>query len=287
MNRKILISLSIIGAVAISAIGFTVAYFNDTETSVGNTFGAGEIDLKIDFQCKMPGCGWSLRDLDGESFFKECDVKPGDQKEGSISFHVYNNNAWGRIRLDHVHNYENVCNNPEIKVGDTTCGDPGDTLGELGQYLKFTIWLDEGATAGWQCPETQPKCAADPLEGDYTLNGVETALINNVSADQLVASGWYVFPQEIQASSTYYVGVNWNLPAGTGNIAQTDSFQAWVEMQVVQSRDNPDKQFQGGKEINPHEQKKTYQFNETIEDLEERRILWNSTFRRRNQETQE
>ncbi|MDP2741325.1 MAG: TasA family protein [bacterium] len=46
--KKILISLSIIGAVVAMAVGGTVAYFNDTETSVGNTFTAGTIDIAID-----------------------------------------------------------------------------------------------------------------------------------------------------------------------------------------------------------------------------------------------
>jgi len=47
MNKKILISLSVIGAVAAIAIGGTVAYFTDTETSKGNTFTAGTLDLSI------------------------------------------------------------------------------------------------------------------------------------------------------------------------------------------------------------------------------------------------
>jgi predicted ribosomally synthesized peptide with SipW-like signal peptide len=236
--RKILVSLSIIGVVAAIAIGMTVAYFSDIETSTGNTFSAGDIDLKIDFHCKVPGCGWSLRDLDGDSFFKECDVKPGDSKEGTISFHVYNNNAWGRIQLSHVHDYENGCSEPEIAAGDTTCLDPGDGQGELSQYLTFTIWLDEGGIAGWQCPENEPKCTADPLEGDNELNGIETVLVKDIPASQLM-SGWYVFPQEIQASKTYYVGVKWSLPSNTGNIVQTDSFASYVVMEVVQSRNNP------------------------------------------------
>lgn len=46
--KKILISLAIIAVVAFIAIGATTAYFGDTETSTGNTFSAGEIDLKID-----------------------------------------------------------------------------------------------------------------------------------------------------------------------------------------------------------------------------------------------
>ncbi len=48
MNKKIIISLSVIGVVAAIAIGGTIAYFNDTETSTGNVFVAGSIDLKVD-----------------------------------------------------------------------------------------------------------------------------------------------------------------------------------------------------------------------------------------------
>ncbi|MHA1355439.1 MAG: TasA family protein [Candidatus Heimdallarchaeota archaeon] len=48
MNKKILISLTVIGVVAAIAIGGTIAYFNDTETSAGNIFVAGSIDLKVD-----------------------------------------------------------------------------------------------------------------------------------------------------------------------------------------------------------------------------------------------
>lgn len=46
--KRILISLSIIGVVGAIAIGATVALFSDTETSAGNIFTAGSIDLKVD-----------------------------------------------------------------------------------------------------------------------------------------------------------------------------------------------------------------------------------------------
>jgi predicted ribosomally synthesized peptide with SipW-like signal peptide len=46
--KKTIISLSIIGIVAAIAIGATVAYFNDTETSAGNILVAGTMDLKVD-----------------------------------------------------------------------------------------------------------------------------------------------------------------------------------------------------------------------------------------------
>lgn len=51
--KKILISTSIIGVVAAAVIGITVAYFNDTETSTGNIFVAGDLDLKVDHKYSM------------------------------------------------------------------------------------------------------------------------------------------------------------------------------------------------------------------------------------------
>jgi predicted ribosomally synthesized peptide with SipW-like signal peptide len=47
MNTKIIISIAIIGAVAASAIGGTVAYFSDSEISRDNAFIAGALDLKV------------------------------------------------------------------------------------------------------------------------------------------------------------------------------------------------------------------------------------------------
>ena len=48
MNKKITISLSIIGLVAAIAVGGTIAYFSNTETSAGNILIAGSINLKVD-----------------------------------------------------------------------------------------------------------------------------------------------------------------------------------------------------------------------------------------------
>jgi predicted ribosomally synthesized peptide with SipW-like signal peptide len=45
--NKILLSLGTIALVAIVGIGGTVAYFTDTETSTGNTFTAGTLDLQV------------------------------------------------------------------------------------------------------------------------------------------------------------------------------------------------------------------------------------------------
>jgi len=45
---KLILSLSVIAAAAVVVVGATTAFFNDTETSTGNVFTAGSIDLKVD-----------------------------------------------------------------------------------------------------------------------------------------------------------------------------------------------------------------------------------------------
>ncbi len=46
--KKILLSAGTIAVVATLAVGGTMAFYNDTETSTGNIFTAGSIDLKVD-----------------------------------------------------------------------------------------------------------------------------------------------------------------------------------------------------------------------------------------------
>src|SRR3989344_1796850 len=46
--KKILLSLGLIVVLAGAVIGGTIAFYNDTETSNGNIFVAGSIDLKVD-----------------------------------------------------------------------------------------------------------------------------------------------------------------------------------------------------------------------------------------------
>ena len=105
--KKVIISLSIIAAAAAIAVGATTAFFSDTETSTGNTFTAGSIDLTVDntqhyngnvcvkadtteptyiwkgnAAYPVPGTScdgtWAATDLGVEKFFNYADVKPGE-----------------------------------------------------------------------------------------------------------------------------------------------------------------------------------------------------------------
>jgi len=73
MNTKgILMSILMIGVVAMAAGAGTIAFFSDTETSTGNTFTAGTLNLKVD-------------DQDGVNIvkFMVTDIKPGDSGVGT------------------------------------------------------------------------------------------------------------------------------------------------------------------------------------------------------------
>src|SRR3989344_6917782 len=106
--KKIILSSSLIVAVAVAVIGATTAFYNDTETSTGNTFASGALDLTIDntsygFDWNRPGATdpngawglnpnntWELSDLTGQLFFNFIELKPGDYGEDTISVHVDN-----------------------------------------------------------------------------------------------------------------------------------------------------------------------------------------------------
>ena len=129
--RKILSSIFIIALIASVAFGATRAYFSDTETSTGNTFSAGTLDLKLD------------SGDENKVAFTVTNMKPDD----TYSYKYTLRNAGtisGYLDLEGiaVASDENGCNEPETTVGDTTCGDPGAGDGELDDLLKARLYWD-------------------------------------------------------------------------------------------------------------------------------------------------
>ena len=207
-------SLAIIAAVGAVVIGGTTAYYSDVETSTGNTFTAGSLDLKIDSTCHYDGmicvdtqttmgsewqeeftgssvypaligescaCTWEAKDLNGDRFFDFKDIKPGDFGENTLSFHVVDNDAYARFKITAIENRENLCTEPE-RASDQTC--VGRWCGELAQEMMVKAWIDEGDQEGWQGIEN------DPTEGDNILNGAyETVLYDDLLLDPSIANG--------------------------------------------------------------------------------------------------
>ena len=277
MFKKIALSVGMIVFVGAAAAGATGAFFSDNETSTGNTFTAGAIDLKVDSQSHynhmvcvlgnasststwqpeagfVPGpnqypakgtpCDgtWTLTDLGPTNkFFNFGDVKPGDQGEDTISLHIDNNPAWACAYIKTTANDENTLTQPEINAGDVS-----STTGELAQNINFFTWLDNASTSGavvgdniWQAGET---VLQQPVSLSATIGATTTLTLADGGTGGALAGG-----------STSYIGLGWC--AGTlvigapgtwscngatmGNQAQTDSATADITFHVEQERNNP------------------------------------------------
>ncbi len=161
--KKVLISLSIIAAVAAIVIGATTAFFSDTETSTGNTFTAGAIDLGIDNYSYLNGVRnasttWELAyDLDDHGgpsnpegaylFFNFNDLKPGDYGEDTISIHVNNNDAWVCSATKVTDDRDNGCTEPEddADAENGYCDKQNNNgSGDLADEIQIMWWADDG-----------------------------------------------------------------------------------------------------------------------------------------------
>jgi len=272
--KKILLSLTmVLFAGGALALGTTGAFFSDKETSTGNTFSAGAIDLKIDNHSYYngvlnPDTTWELSDLTIQKFFNFLDLKPGDFGEDTISLHVNNNVSYLCANVTLTSNEENGINNPEAKDGDVTDG-PGQ--GELAQNVNFIWWADDGDNV---LEQGERVISSGPL-GALTL-GVPF----NVTLADSVSNIWTGAGGPAPGDQTLYLGKAWcfgtitpaplsqssngsratTTPAQDGdgngiagqpadggylcngaalnNTTQTDSLTADVSFDAVQSRNN-------------------------------------------------
>ena len=251
INSKILLSVASIAAAAALVIGATFAFFSDTETSTGNTFTAGKLDLKVDNTCHYnepaddtPNCPtqdaqggpiettWDSTDLGAaHKFFYFTDVKPGDYGEDTVSLTV-DNDAWLRLLIGITADTDNSCTEPESAVDPdgSTCG----TNGELLENLLFTVWLDQGVTPGFQGPQDLSEC-----DNDYVRDFEPTLISEGTVQDGEVWNLADVIGAYLLAGQKACFGIAWRLPSTVGNEVQTDGVQATMEFQVQQYRNNP------------------------------------------------
>ena len=150
--KKIITGVGMLVFVAAIVAGGTGAFFSDTETSTGNVFTAGAIDLTVDSQqhyngmvCVLntqtteptndywwqpesgytpvvgqyPAAGsvcdgtWAATNLGAQKFWNFLDVKPGDEGENTISLHVDSNDAYACVDVTITKNDDVTCVDPE------------------------------------------------------------------------------------------------------------------------------------------------------------------------------
>ena len=137
--KRTLLSLAMIVLVGVLAIGATIAQFEDTETSTGNTFSAGTLDLTVDGQNAVVP-------------FAIANMIPGERK-GSPTYALCNvGSVPGQVTLK-VKNFttnENGLVEPETSAGDGlgTRLDPDNFTiatggeGELLDQVVMRFWVD-------------------------------------------------------------------------------------------------------------------------------------------------
>jgi len=125
--KKILLSIAVIGFVGVIAAGATSAYFSDTETSTGNTFTAGTLNLQVN-----DADNWSASTPVTLSA-----MKPGDTTDTTLKLsNTGSINGTGvSLAVAVVSNFENSVADPESDV-DTTAG---VNEGELCSSANITV----------------------------------------------------------------------------------------------------------------------------------------------------
>lgn len=267
--RKITLSLLLIGGVALAALGATGAFFSDTETSAGNTFEAGALDLKVDNSSYYNGATssattWAMDDLPGHLFFNFLDVKPDDYGEDTISLHA-ENDAYACMSITKTLDDDIDCTEPELlddTLGSKACNEPDNDQndGELGSQLLFMFWADDGDNV----LENNENPAWRKGPASSLFNGSVWPLADSTT------NIWGSTPSGMIGGQTYYIAKAWcfgsqlqpiplaqdgigagnprNPATSTGGIncdgtllnnsAQTDKFMADVQFTAIQKRHN-------------------------------------------------
>ena len=194
--NKVLASLLMIGMVAAMAGAGTFAYYVDTETSVGNTFTAGTLDLEVNGENPL------------SSSFTIENIQPSYRETVCKGMNLTNSgtcDGYLSMWMENLVDDDNGLTEPEGDV-DTT-GGAGE--GELSQYLCIVIW--------------------DDVCGNELYNGtLANFTANHNNSDNQIALG------KLTAGQTRYFPVGYYVPSGVGNIIQSDSSTFDVVIDLLQ-----------------------------------------------------
>jgi len=181
--------------------GGIFAYFSDVETSTGNTFTAGTLNLNLD--------GGNTNVVK----FTVANVKPGDSGGGT----------WTVANVGNIAGYLDLesCNVTEA-IGTTTDPELADEptsldTTQLGNYLLVHMFVDANNNGSWDAGET-----------DILGTNAIPVAINTIAASynlnlSLAASG-----------GTSYITLRWSVATATGNRIQGDSVTLNITFELQQ-----------------------------------------------------
>ena len=216
--KTIIKSLSIILIIAVFAIGGTVAYFSDTETSIGNTFTAGTLDLKIGNDDPTTWNFTVENILPGDSGGQETII----QNTGTINGYLHISFA---DLLDEENNHiepeagtanqnQENCEEEGGVWDGISCNLTGDGSGELAENLEILIYIDENSNGAFDL-------GIDELVYQGKVRGILQGDIFNYSLASFESRDFRI---------------EWGLPLEVGNVAQSDKAGFDIVFELTQNK---------------------------------------------------
>ena len=213
MKRKIIVIAAL--AIGVTTAGYygTRALFSDTENSAENTFEVGTLDLAVGGANGTAFESINVENVGADgtvSGTKSWVITNGGTVPGNLTFQV-----------NDIQNFENGCNEPELKKeiadygeGQETCDDPGLGQGEFGAALAVTASLDQGAGFSQVVSSTM----ANANQAEY-------------AAQWLANAGTVTIP----GGESVTVKMDWSTdPTQYGNEIQSDSLAFGLQFDLVQ-----------------------------------------------------
>lgn len=201
--KKILFSISIIAAAAAVITGGTLAFFSDTETSTGNTFTAGTLDLNLD--------GGNINVVK----FTVINAYPGQSGTGYWTIkNVGSLDGFVDIQPILVTNDENGCGSDSETAVDADCA-TGGSAGELSANMNVELFVDFDHDG-----------VLDSGDGDVDI--YPSGLLSAIGAgfDSNVA---------LNAGAWKYISMNWSVLSGATNNIQSDKVTVDLTFELGQT----------------------------------------------------
>lgn len=213
--KRILLSLSVIAAVAAVGIGATSALFSDSETAAGNTFSAGTLNLRVG------------EDDSTTETISLSNLAPED--EGNAAEWLTSNT--GSIAGDLSVEVSAITNDEEAPgpESETNVADPGD----LGSLLTIALWMDVDKDGTWSAGDYYLPSSSG-VEVPYATPGLPAAAFDIV--DDYSGDIWADVQSVAGTTDAGNFRVEYDFPSGVSdNDAQGDSAAFDITFSLEQS----------------------------------------------------
>jgi len=201
MNKRILLSVMVIGAVLASVSGATIAYFSNTETSTDNYFTAGTINISVDGDSPWNNVG----------HFTIEDMKPSTVHYREVileNIGVNTADIWKKLVVtgytDNLH--------PDSEDGE----DPSGNVNNIGSVIRYDMTINDQVFIE----------EAD----NYVLDESAYQLPNTWHAN-----GRYIYLGRLEPGATMKVVQSYHMDGSVTNWAQGDQMALDVEFYAQQT----------------------------------------------------